>query len=111
MWAKQFESEDGINTAVTVSLRRLSKYEYTVTVYHMGGKSVWTGAGDSTLSTGNIRKHSGIPSVIIWCYYSKANTKLPNWATYMMILQIRFFFLHHQYLACFILKRLLRTDT
>jgi hypothetical protein len=42
MWAKQFESEDGINIAVTVSLHHLCKYEYTVTVYHMGGRSVWT---------------------------------------------------------------------
>jgi len=37
---------------------------------------------DSTVSKGNIRKHSGIPRVINWCYYNKSNTKLLNWATY-----------------------------
>ena len=42
LWTEQFESEDGINIAVTVSLHHPCKNEYTVTAYHMDGKSVWT---------------------------------------------------------------------
>jgi hypothetical protein len=40
LWTKRFESEDGINIAVTVSLHHPCKHEYTVTAHHMDGKSV-----------------------------------------------------------------------
>ena len=66
LWTKQFESEDGIKIAVTVSLHHLCKYEYTHSdCLPHGWKKYVHSAGDSTLSRGNIHKHSGIPSVII----------------------------------------------
>jgi len=64
---KTFESEDGINTAVTATLHwaRMNT-ELQLIVYHVGGKSVWT-VLVITLRRGRMCTHSGMLVVLLSC--------------------------------------------